>query len=140
MKPHKGSAASAPPKLDAVLVKEWCEFYSAELLPQTRMLVKRCTPQLDAYGLFLPGRMGSSVSKDLLQKGLSYGDDDVVAEEEEQEKEKEAVVEDKEEKPPAASASSEKAEEEEEEIEADEEDEYEEYDFEDGDEYYDEEE
>mmetsp|Transcript_12186 Transcript_12186/g.13881 ORF Transcript_12186/g.13881 Transcript_12186/m.13881 type:complete len:610 (+) Transcript_12186:205-2034(+) len=142
-KPPKAqqSSSSAPPKLDAVLVKEWCEFYSAELLPQTRMLVKRCTPQLDAYGLFLPGRMGSSVSKDLLQKGLSYGDDDVVAEEEEQEEEKEAVVDDKEEKAPAAPASSEKAdEEEEEEIEAEEEDEYEEYDFEDGDEYYDEEE
>eukprot|EP00592_Proboscia_alata_P029626 CAMPEP_0194443114 /NCGR_PEP_ID=MMETSP0176-20130528/126522_1 /TAXON_ID=216777 /ORGANISM="Proboscia alata, Strain PI-D3" /LENGTH=673 /DNA_ID=CAMNT_0039269323 /DNA_START=162 /DNA_END=2184 /DNA_ORIENTATION=- len=87
------------------------------------------------------GEDGEQREKDLLQKGLSYGDDDEPAEEEKEEEEKEDVAEDKEEeKPPAASASSEKADEEEEEEEAEEEDEYEEYDFEDGDEYYDEEE
>lgn len=56
--------------VDSVLIKQWCEFYSEELLPQTRSMVKQTTPILDAYGLFLPSRMGASVSQDLLQKGM----------------------------------------------------------------------
>jgi hypothetical protein len=55
---------------DAVLLQKWCEFYSQELLPQTRSMVKKTSSKLDAYGLFLPSRMGSTVSQDLLQKGL----------------------------------------------------------------------
>ena len=55
---------------DAALLQKWCEFYSQELLPQTRSMVKKTSSKLDAYGLFLPSRMGSTVSQDLLQKGL----------------------------------------------------------------------
>ncbi len=56
--------------VDWELVAKWCEFYSTELLVQTKAMMKRTTPILDAYGLFLPSRMGASVSQDLLQKGL----------------------------------------------------------------------
>jgi len=55
---------------DPVLIKKWCEFYSEELLPQTRGMVKKTTPKLDAFGLFLPSRMGPTLSQDLLQKGM----------------------------------------------------------------------
>jgi hypothetical protein len=55
---------------DAVLIKKWCEFYSEELAPQTRAMVKKTAPKLDAFGLFLPSRMGATVSPDLIQKGL----------------------------------------------------------------------
>lgn len=55
---------------DPILIKQWCEFYSEELSPQTRSMVKKTTPKLDAYGLFLPSRMGATVSQDILQKGL----------------------------------------------------------------------
>merc|ERR1712224_1036388 len=61
---------------DPVLIKQWCEFYSEELLPQTRSMVKQTTPILDAYGLFLPSRMGASVSQDLLQKGMKLEEAD----------------------------------------------------------------
>jgi len=33
-------------------------------------MVKSTAPTLDAYGLFLPSRMGANVSQDLLQQGL----------------------------------------------------------------------
>lgn len=56
---------------DPSLIKQWCEFYSEELSPQTRSMVKKTTPKLDAYGLFLPSRMGTTVSQDILQKGLN---------------------------------------------------------------------
>jgi len=55
---------------DPVLIKKWCEFYSEELLPQTRSMVKKTAPKLDAFGLFLPSRMGPTLSQDLLQKGM----------------------------------------------------------------------
>lgn len=55
---------------DPALIRQWCEFYSEELSPQTRAMVKKTTPKLDAYGLFLPSRMGATVSQDILQKGL----------------------------------------------------------------------
>jgi len=55
---------------DPVLIKKWCEFYSEELLPQTRGMVKKTAPKLDAFGLFLPSRMGPTISPDLLQKGM----------------------------------------------------------------------
>lgn len=59
---------------DAAVIKRWCEFYSEELLPKTRSMVKRTTPKLDAFGLFLPSRMGATVSQDTLQKGLKLED------------------------------------------------------------------
>ena len=59
--------------LDNGLLKKWCEFYSEELLPKTKALVKSASPTLDAYGLFLPSRMGATVSQDLLQKGIKEG-------------------------------------------------------------------
>ena len=55
---------------DPALIKQWCEFYGDELAPQTRSMVKKTTPKLDAFGLFLPSRMGASVSQDILQRGL----------------------------------------------------------------------
>ena len=61
---------------DPAIVKKWCQFYSDELLPQTKGLMKRTTPELDAYGMFLPSRMGASVSGELLKKGLQGGDDE----------------------------------------------------------------
>jgi len=56
--------------MDWELVTKWCEFYSTQLLVKTKSMMKRTTPILDAYGLFLPSRMGASVSQDVLQKGL----------------------------------------------------------------------
>ena len=77
---------------DPVLIKQWCEFYSEVLLPQTRSMVKQTTPKLDAFGLFLPSRMGASVSPDLLQKGMKLGeiDDSAEVEEDEDEEKKDA--------------------------------------------------
>lgn len=68
---------------DPALLKKWCAFYSEDLLPQTRAMVKKISPKLDAYGLFLPSRMGASVSRDLLEKGLNL--EEAVEEEEEEE-------------------------------------------------------
>lgn len=56
------------------MIKTWCEFYSEDLLPQTRAMVKKTAPKLDAFGLFLPSRMGPTLSQDLLQKGLKLGE------------------------------------------------------------------
>ncbi len=56
--------------MDWVLIKEWCEFYANDLLVQTKSMIKAATPTLDTYGLFLPSRIGASLSQDLLQKGL----------------------------------------------------------------------
>ena len=64
---------------DPALLKKWCEFYSQELLPQTKAMVKRTSPKLDAYGLFLPSRMGASVPPDLLEKGLHLEEDAAAA-------------------------------------------------------------
>jgi hypothetical protein len=55
---------------DPALIKRWCEFYSEQLLPQTRAMVKKTSAKLDAYGLFLPSRMGASLSPETLEKGL----------------------------------------------------------------------
>lgn len=81
---------------DPVLLKKWCEFYSEELAPKTRAMVKKTAPKLDAFSLFLPSRASDTVSPDLIQKGLKLGesetteaeaaeavDDDKTAEEEE---------------------------------------------------------
>jgi len=58
--------------LDKAIIKLWCEFYVLELLPRTNTMVESTTPTLDAYGLFLPTKMGTAVSEDLLQKGMNY--------------------------------------------------------------------
>lgn len=55
---------------DPVILKNWCEFYSDELLPQTKAMIKKTSATLDRYGIFLPSRMGASVSQELLEKGL----------------------------------------------------------------------
>lgn len=60
---------------DPALLKKWCVFYSEELLPKTKTMVKKTSPKLDAYGLFLPSRMGTSVLPDLLEKGLNLEED-----------------------------------------------------------------
>ncbi|MGK3744686.1 MAG: hypothetical protein ACI90V_011546 [Bacillariaceae sp.] len=78
---------------DPVLIKQWCEFYSEVLLPQTRAMVKQTTPKLDAFGLFLPSRMGASVSPDLLQKGMKLDETDDSAEVEEDEEKKDVSTE-----------------------------------------------
>ena len=65
---------------DPVLIKKWCEFYSEELLPQTRGMVKKTAPKLDAFGLFLPSRMGPTISPDLLQKGMKLDETDSAVE------------------------------------------------------------
>lgn len=77
---------------DPALVKKWCEFYSEQLLPQTKSMVKKTSSRLDAYGLFLPSRMGTSVSKELLSKGLNLDTEagmESIAEDEEEEAETE---------------------------------------------------
>lgn len=55
---------------DPALIKRWCEFYSEDCLPKTRAMVKKTSSRLDAYGLFLPSRMGATVSPETLEKGL----------------------------------------------------------------------
>jgi hypothetical protein len=79
---------------DPVLLKKWCEFYSEELLPQTRAMVKKTSPKLDAYGLFLPSRMGTSVAPEVLQRGLHLEEEEeepaASLEEEEEEASQEA--------------------------------------------------
>lgn len=62
---------------DPSLLKKWSVFYRDELLPQTKTMVKKVSPKLDAYGLFLPSRMGTSVSPDLLEKGVTLPDNNV---------------------------------------------------------------
>ena len=61
---------------DPVLIQKWCELYKKQLLPQTKTMVKKISPKLDAYGLFLPSRMGTSVSQELLERGLNLLEED----------------------------------------------------------------
>lgn len=58
--------------MDAALLQRWCVFYKDDLLPKTKLLVKKASVKLDKYGLFLPTRMGASVRPELLERGLSY--------------------------------------------------------------------
>jgi hypothetical protein len=78
---------------DPLLIKRWCEFYSEELLPQTKSMVKKTAAKLDAYGLFLPSRMGASISQEVLLKGLKLAEIEADAEEEGDDGDKEVVVE-----------------------------------------------
>jgi len=81
------------------LVKQWCEFYSEELLPETKKFCKKVTGKLDAYGLYLPSRMSASLPADLLEKGLKLGSGAGEKEDEEAEEvEEDASDEDKSEK------------------------------------------
>lgn len=125
---------------DATLIKKWCEFYSEELLPKSKSMVKKTSAKLDAYGLFLPSRMGASVSQEVLQKGLRAEDEKAVAEKEDSAEDEATDVEDDEvaEEEVAEELVAEDEEEEEEVLENDE-DEYDEYDYEE-EEYYDDEE
>lgn len=137
---------------DPAVIKRWCEFYSESLLPQTRAMVKKTSSKLDAFGLFLPSRMGATLSPDTLQKGLTAEEwggtptgssaDAVDEEEEEVKGEKEVEPEDAEEEEEVDEKADE-VEEEEAEKEADEAafddgDEYDEYEY-DEEEYYDDE-
>ena len=146
---------------DPVLVKKWCEFYAEQLLPQTKSMVKKTSSRLDAYGLFLPSRMGTSVSRELLNKGLNLDTEagmESLAEDDEEEgeaveeaskptkKSKSKDAEEPQEEEPAededeeAAEESEAEKEEEDVAEEDEEDEFEdEYEYEE-EEYYDDEE
>lgn len=135
---------------DPSIIKRWCEFYSEELLPQTKSMVKKTSTKLDAYGLFLPSRMGASVSQDVLQKGLkaveSEADKGEATTEEASAAEGEAEQEESTEEPAAKMESAPKTESAKDETEEEgsevagnkEEDEYDEYDYEE-EEYYDDE-
>ncbi|KAL3919627.1 MAG: hypothetical protein SGILL_003663 [Bacillariaceae sp.] len=133
---------------DPALIKQWCEFYSEELAPQTRAMVKKTAPKLDAFQLYLPSRTSVTVSPDLIQKGLKLdeaegasgdeGGDD--AEEEEESKEgggdspegtKDAAA-DEPKKEEAGAGEEEDA--------VDDEEELDEYEYEEDEEYYDDEE
>merc|ERR1719491_1866228 len=57
-------------------VRRWCEFYARELLPDTKKFVKRASAKLDAYGMYLPSRMSASLSSELLERGLTAGDEE----------------------------------------------------------------
>ena len=135
---------------DPALIRRWCEFYSESLLPQTRAMVKKTSSKLDAYGLFLPSRMGATLSPETLQKGLTAEEwaaspstsSADMGDEEDAKEEKEDEAEDKEEEEIDEKADD-MEEEEEEEKEADEAalddgDEYDEYEY-DEEEYYDDE-
>ena len=60
-------------------------------------MVKKTAAKLDAYGLFLPSRMGASISQEVLLKGLKLAEIEAEAEEEggdgDEEVEVEVVVE-----------------------------------------------
>ena len=133
---------------DPAIIKKWCEFYSEALLPQSRAMVKKTSSKLDAFGLFLPSRMGASLTPEILQKGLrademTGGAAPVTDEEEEEAKEDNDA--DEEEKAEEAADDDEEEEEEEEaekepedEAALDDGDEYDEYEYEE-EEFYDDE-
>ena len=133
---------------DPAIIKRWCEFYSEDLLPQTKSMVKKTAAKLDAYGLFLPSRMGASVPQEVLQKGLKAVDVEAESFEKEDSTEEaadtktEAAKEESVEQPTTKTDSiKEEVEEVEREVAGEkevEEDEYDEYDYEE-EEYYDDE-
>ncbi len=125
---------------DPLLIKKWCEFYSEELLPQTRAMVKKTAPKLDAFGLFLPSRMGPSMSQDLLQKGLKLDESSSASEEGEGSAKKDDAEEEKSEKAEEEAEAEDDAEEEEAVEEGDDDvEEIDEYEYDDEEEYYDDE-
>jgi len=144
----RGRESKGP--VDQALIKRWCEFYSEELLPKTKKMVKKTSAKLDAYGLFLPSRMGASVAPELLKKGLQgEGEEEEKAEsaaasesieDKEEEVAKETTKQESEEEIEEEDEEEIDEEEEEEEIAEEEEgDEYDEYEY-DIEEYYDDEE
>jgi hypothetical protein len=46
-------------------------------------MVKKTSPKLDAFGLFLPSRMGTTVSPAIMQRGLNLGETVAVTDSEE---------------------------------------------------------
>jgi len=68
--------SSNKPGMDKVLISKWCEFYSQELMKQTRMTMKTCTPTLDRWSLFLPSRIEKKLDPDLLEIGLKFADEE----------------------------------------------------------------
>jgi len=123
---------------DPALIKKWCEFYSEELLPQTRAMVKKTAPKLDAFGLFLPSRMGPTVAQDLLQKGLKLDETSTAAEEDADAK-KEEPAEEESEADKAEDEGDDAEEELEEEEGGDDVEEIDEYEYDEEEEYYDDE-
>jgi len=93
----KGSGGKGSKPTDPDLLKRWCEFYSEELMPETKKFAKRSSPKLDAYGLYLPSRIGASVPQELLERGLK-GDEEDEDENEEEESSEGNVAEAEEEK------------------------------------------
>jgi len=77
----KATSGGEDKGLDKALMKRWCEFYAEDLRPQVKAMVSETSRKLDKYGLFLPSRMGASVSRELLRKGMT-----LLEEEEETEK------------------------------------------------------
>ena len=73
----KSKSLESDKSLDKALVKRWCEFYAEELLPKTKILVKRTSKKLDRYGLFLPSRMSATVRPEVLERGLTLGSEEV---------------------------------------------------------------
>lgn len=85
---------------DASLIRQWCEFYSQELLPETKKFVKKTSSKLDVYGLYLPSRMSASLSQELLERGLKLGgegDGDVKSKDDGEEETTASAAEEKEE-------------------------------------------
>eukprot|EP00543_Licmophora_paradoxa_P011914 CAMPEP_0202478884 /NCGR_PEP_ID=MMETSP1360-20130828/94694_1 /ASSEMBLY_ACC=CAM_ASM_000848 /TAXON_ID=515479 /ORGANISM="Licmophora paradoxa, Strain CCMP2313" /LENGTH=616 /DNA_ID=CAMNT_0049106183 /DNA_START=151 /DNA_END=2001 /DNA_ORIENTATION=- len=83
--------------VDPDLIKEWCEFYSSDVLPKTRSMLKKTTKKLDGYDLYLPSRVGVTVSQELLQKGLNPVTSEDGSEEKEKPTDDEKATESKEE-------------------------------------------
>lgn len=115
---------------DPAIIKKWCQFYSEDLVKETRAMVKKTSGKLDAYGLFLPSRMGTSIPQDLLDKGLSLeavavSDEETVEPEAVSNNSAEEVEEEEQEQEAEAMEDEEEEGEEEDEIEEDAEDEYE---------------
>lgn len=78
-----GEEEDACETMDPALVRQWCEFYAEELLPDTKKFVKKTSSKLDAYGLYLPSRMSASVPQELLERGLKLGSVEETKEEQE---------------------------------------------------------
>ena len=78
---------------DEALVKQWCEFYSEELLPDTKQFVKKTSSKLDVYGLYLPSRMSATLPQELLERGLKLGNGGEESKEQGEEETKESLQE-----------------------------------------------
>lgn len=131
---------------DPAMIKQWCEFYSEELAPQTRAMVKKTAPKLDAFQLYLPSRTSVTVSPDLIQKGLKLDETEAAPAEEGGDEDEEKTAEEDSKEGDSSEGSKEADEPKKEEASAGEEDavddeeELDEYEYEEDEEYYDDEE